>query len=196
MNKPFLEWKAALKAFRKRGPIKFRRLEQRRRQGVRLPGRRAEGRSARAVDDDDGAKKGLKFLRTPQQGAPASPPRSWASRNRRRVASSASHTINGHSVILRITLQGLLLPAERRPERRGGTGADPRAQPRRPQPPGGSLQSAAPRIRGLLGRVSAGGLTGHLGRVVRRRKRAQGIHPPARDADGGAWASTRGSTSR
>lgn len=28
MNKPFLEWKHALKAFRKRGPITFRRIEK------------------------------------------------------------------------------------------------------------------------------------------------------------------------
>ncbi len=102
LNEPFLEWKKALKDYKKRGAIKFQRLEK----GVDA--------AFSFLDDEDiqvqvlgpiptkiGNVKGLKFL-----GSPPSGPRiGQESLNTEPVGfsgASASHTINGHSVIFRL----------------------------------------------------------------------------------------------
>ncbi|HWH08943.1 MAG TPA: MBL fold metallo-hydrolase, partial [Candidatus Thermoplasmatota archaeon] len=99
MNKPFLAWKAALGAYQKRAPIEFRRL--------------AEGDDdAFAFLHDEGVavevlgpietsvdgKPGLRFL-----GEPKGPPGGNAPRF---GGYSASHTINGHSIVLRLAYGG------------------------------------------------------------------------------------------
>ena len=102
MNDPFKRWKAALKEYRKRGAIKFNRLEK--------------GDDA-AFDflNDESIKvqvlgpimtevanvRGLKFLGNPPEG----PRIGQESLNTEAVGfsgASASHTINGHSVIFRL----------------------------------------------------------------------------------------------
>lgn len=103
MNQPFQQWQDALKKFKTRGPIKFRRLE---------------------VGDDDafdflaedgitvevlgpipakiGAVEGLKFLGSPPKG-PRIGQESLQTSGVGFPGHSASHTINGHSVIFRLS---------------------------------------------------------------------------------------------
>lgn len=103
MNKPFRRWKKALKNFEKRGPIDFRRL-------------------AKGDDDafdfltDEGIKvevlgpiltrvgneEGLKFLGNPPEG-PRIGHHSLNPGSKRFTGKSASHTINGHSVVFRLS---------------------------------------------------------------------------------------------
>jgi beta-lactamase superfamily II metal-dependent hydrolase len=106
MNAPFRDWKEALETFRTRGPIKFRRLE------------RGDTKAFDFLADEDlkvevlgpsptgsGSKRGLKFLRQPKAG-----PRTGGDvlglEDTGGGALSSSHTINGHSVILRVTYKG------------------------------------------------------------------------------------------
>jgi hypothetical protein len=106
MNQPFLEWKNALRAFRKRGPITFRRIEK------------GDDKEFDFLSEDGlkvevlgpltttvGTKTGLKFLRTPKKGPRGG--REVLSLDESGTGSpSASRTINGHSVILRVTYKG------------------------------------------------------------------------------------------
>jgi beta-lactamase superfamily II metal-dependent hydrolase len=106
MNEPFKDWKQALTAFRTRGAIKFKRLE------------RGDTKAFDFLADEGvkvevlgpmltgaGAKRGLKFLRQPKSG-PRMGPEVLGLENEKAGSLSASHTINGHSVILRITYKG------------------------------------------------------------------------------------------
>jgi beta-lactamase superfamily II metal-dependent hydrolase len=106
MNAPFREWKEALRTFRTRGPIKFRRLE------------RGDNKAFDFLSDEglkvdvlgpmptvSGSKKGLKFLRQPTEGPRIGGDVLGLDGNGHGALSS-SHTINGHSVILRITYKG------------------------------------------------------------------------------------------
>ena len=106
MNKPFLEWKHALQAFRKRGPITFRRIEK------------GDDKEFDFLNDEGlkvevlgpltttvGGKTGLKFLNTPKKG-PRSGGETLSLDESGTGSPSASHTINGHSVILRLTYKG------------------------------------------------------------------------------------------
>jgi len=103
MNKPFLEWKNALRAFRTRGPITFRRIEKGDDQQFAFlsdEGLKCEvlGPLPTAV----GSKSGLKFLKTPPKG-PRTGGEALSLDEFSGGSLSASHTINGHSVILRMT---------------------------------------------------------------------------------------------
>ena len=106
MNGPFRDWKTALQTFRKRGAIKFKRLE------------RGDTKSFDFLADEglkvevlgpmltgSGAKRGLKFLRSPKKG-PRIGNEVLALDDSKNGSFSSSHTINGHSVILRITYKG------------------------------------------------------------------------------------------
>jgi beta-lactamase superfamily II metal-dependent hydrolase len=101
MNQPFRAWKEALTTFRARGPIKFRRME------------RGDTKAFDFLADEDlkvevlgpsptgtGSKKGLKFLRQP---GPRISGQVVGLEDSETGPFSSSHTINGHSVILRIT---------------------------------------------------------------------------------------------
>ncbi len=63
------------------------------------------------------------------------------------------------------------------------TRADRRAQDQADRPAGRSVQGPAPRIARVRARVPEGRVAGDLDRLLRRRERTQGAHPPARDAD-------------
>ncbi len=98
MNEPFLAWKRALETYKKRGPIKFRRLE---------------------LGDDDAfdflaeedikvkvlgpipTSGGLKFLGNPPAG-PRVGQESLQLESKGFSGASSSHTINGHSVIFKL----------------------------------------------------------------------------------------------
>ena len=106
MNKPFLEWKKALRAFRKRGPITFRRIEQGDDKAFDfLAGEGVKVEVLGPLTTRVGNRTGLKFLRTPPKG-PRRAGETLRLDENRNGSPSASHTINGHSVILRITYQG------------------------------------------------------------------------------------------
>jgi hypothetical protein len=102
MNTPFRAWRKALEAFRARGPIELRRLAEGDHDAFDFL--RDGGVEVKVlgpiVTDADGV-AGLAFLRQPparvgRQPGPA-----------RFGAFSASHTINGHSVILHVTFGGM-----------------------------------------------------------------------------------------
>lgn len=106
MNQFFLAWKNALKAFRKRGPITFRRIELG--DDKEFDFLVEEGMKVEVLGPlttKVGAKTGLKFLRTPKKG-PRSGGEVLSLNESTSGTPSASHTINGHSVILRITYEG------------------------------------------------------------------------------------------
>jgi beta-lactamase superfamily II metal-dependent hydrolase len=102
MNEPFKRWKSALKEYRKRGPITFNRLEK------------GDDAAFDFLDEENinvqvlgpimteiGNVRGLKFLGNPPEG----PRIGQESLNTEPVGfsgASASHTINGHSVIFRL----------------------------------------------------------------------------------------------
>lgn len=98
MNKPFRDWKRALKTYKKRGPIKFRRLKQ-------------GDDDAFDFLEDEGIKVrvlgpiltagGLKFLGVPPKG-PRVGQESLQLEGHDFKGFSASHTINGHSVIFKL----------------------------------------------------------------------------------------------
>lgn len=97
MNKPFKDWKRALKTYKKRGPIKFRRLKQ--------------GDDAFDFLEEEGIKVkvlgpiltagGLKFLGKPPKG-PRVGQESLQLEGHEFKGFSASHTINGHSIIFKL----------------------------------------------------------------------------------------------
>jgi hypothetical protein len=98
MNAPFRAWKQALAHWAARGPIAFRRLQAGdddafdflKAEGIRVE---VLGPMVRDVN----GRPGLRFLGTPSAAPrPALEPPRFTGR-------SASHTINGHSIILRLT---------------------------------------------------------------------------------------------
>lgn len=100
MNRPFRAWKAALKAFSGRGPIEFRRLALGDDAFSFLSN---EGISVEVLGPIPTTKQGitgLEFLGAPRKG-PQVGHRSLA--QNRFIGKSASHTINGHSIVFRLT---------------------------------------------------------------------------------------------
>ncbi|HLF27070.1 MAG TPA: MBL fold metallo-hydrolase [Anaerolineae bacterium] len=102
MNLPFRNWKKALQTFQQRGPIEIRRLEK------------GEDAAFDFLADENlrvevlgpivtkaGAVRGLEFLGTPKKGV-----RTGRESDQDFTGLSASHTINGHSIIFRLTYGG------------------------------------------------------------------------------------------
>ena len=103
MNEPFRAWKAALAAYRTRGPIEFRRLAL------------GDHDAFDFLDDEDisvevlgpiptaaGATQGLRFLGKPKPG-PRVGLESMIVESTGFAGKSASHTINGHSIVFRLS---------------------------------------------------------------------------------------------
>jgi beta-lactamase superfamily II metal-dependent hydrolase len=103
MNRPFLDWKRALAAWKKRGPIQFRRLEK------------GDDDAFDFLEEEDikvqvlgpipttiGNVRGLKFLGNPPRG-PRIGHESLELDTSGFKGKSASHTINGHSIVFRLT---------------------------------------------------------------------------------------------
>jgi glyoxylase-like metal-dependent hydrolase (beta-lactamase superfamily II) len=103
MNEPFLGWKETLEAYRDRGPIEFRRLAKGDDDAFDFLGDEGVevevfGPLLTRVGDEEG----LKFLGEPESG-PRIGHHSLEPGRDRFTGKSASHTINGHSVVLRLT---------------------------------------------------------------------------------------------
>ena len=100
MNEPFKRWKAALQTYAGRGPIEMRRLSAGDDDAFSFLG--DDGIDARVLGpfvEDAGGADGLRFLGTPRGDEEL---RNQPVRPEHFVGKSASHTINGHSVILRL----------------------------------------------------------------------------------------------
>ncbi|HEX2294041.1 MAG TPA: MBL fold metallo-hydrolase [Actinomycetota bacterium] len=102
MNEPFKRWKEALQTFAGRGPIEMRRLAAGDDDAFAFLG--DDGVDVAVLgpflEDVGGGKLGLRFLGTPRNDEEL---RNQPIRPTDFVGKSASHTINGHSVILQMT---------------------------------------------------------------------------------------------
>lgn len=104
MNKPFKDWRAALTAFSKRGPIQFRRLQRGDHDAFDfLRDEQIDVQVLAPLITTVDGKPGLRFLGKPAGHEephvghdPDQPPPP------RFTGASASHTINGHSIVLRL----------------------------------------------------------------------------------------------
>lgn len=101
MNEPFKRWKAALEAFAGRGPVEIRRVAAGDDDAFSFLGDDdLEVAVLGPLVEDAGGVPGLRFLGTPRDDVEM---RDQPVRPRSFVGKSPSHTINGHSVILRLT---------------------------------------------------------------------------------------------
>ena len=103
MNEPFKNWKKALTAFRKRGPITFKRLQAGDEGAFEFL--QDEGIAVQVfgpIPTTIGAVTGLKFLGNPPKG-PRIGHESLDLDAAGFTGKSASHTINGHSIVFRMT---------------------------------------------------------------------------------------------
>jgi beta-lactamase superfamily II metal-dependent hydrolase len=98
MNAPFKAWRRALQAWSAAGPIEFRRLAKGDTQAFAfLADEGIEVEVLGPTTVKAGGKDGLPFLREPKDGVPLT------HLDFRPGALSASHTVNGHSIVLRLT---------------------------------------------------------------------------------------------
>lgn len=97
MNRPFRDWKRALRAFARRGPIEVRRLEKGADQAFDFLDDDVRVEVLAPILTQRGNSRGLLFLGEPVKG-PAIGHGGTEFRGR-----SVSHTINGHSIVLRLT---------------------------------------------------------------------------------------------
>lgn len=103
MNQPFRKWKAALAAYKKRGPIQFRRLQIGDHDAFDfLADEDIRVEVLGPIPFESGGVKGLKFLGSPKRG-PRVGHESLETNGGGFTGASASHTINGHSIIFRLT---------------------------------------------------------------------------------------------
>jgi beta-lactamase superfamily II metal-dependent hydrolase len=103
MNQPFKKWQEALTAFRKRGKITFRRIEKGNSSAFDfLEDDRIKIEVLGPVPTKIGSVEGLKFLGNPPRG-PRVGQESLNTSSVGFTGHSASHTINGHSIIFRMT---------------------------------------------------------------------------------------------
>ena len=101
MNRPFRAWKRALAAFDGRGAIEFRRLQIG--DGEAFSFLEPEGIKVEVlgpIPTKAGSVTGLKFLGEPRRGPRLGHP---SVTHDPFVGKSVSHTINGHSIVLRLT---------------------------------------------------------------------------------------------
>ena len=106
MNEPFKAWKAALAAYNKRASVKFKRLQFGdegafdflAEEGIEVE---ILGPLVTLVS----GKPALKFLGSPPKG-PRVGHESLETENLKSTGTSASHTINGHSIVFRMTYGG------------------------------------------------------------------------------------------
>lgn len=110
MNKPFLEWKRALAAYNGRSatPITFRRLARGHADGAFdfLAGENIRVEVLGPILTEANGVSGLRFLGNPPTG-PHVGHDVDLSEEKRFPGFSASHTINGHSIVLRLTYGGI-----------------------------------------------------------------------------------------
>lgn len=103
MNSKFKDWKKALAAYNARGPVEFRRLEI----GDHDAFDFLEDENIRVevlgpIPVEIGGVKGLKFLGSPKEG-PRVGHESLDAEDKGFGGASASHTINGHSIVFKLS---------------------------------------------------------------------------------------------
>lgn len=106
MNEPFRNWKKALKAWNERVPIEFRRLAFGDDDAFDFFG--TDGLKIQVLGPiltQKGEKKGLKFLGSPPEG-PRIGHDSLSTEPAKFKGLDASHTINGHSIVIRLRYGG------------------------------------------------------------------------------------------
>ncbi len=100
MNMPFRAWRKALQAWRERGPIEFRRLSQGDDDAFSfLADEEIDVSVLGPIPTHADGVTGLRFLGTPRAGAPVGPADDAAHEF---GGLNASHTINGHSIVLKL----------------------------------------------------------------------------------------------
>lgn len=103
MNKFFLDWKTALKEWKKRGPVEFRHLQIGDHDAFDfLADEEIRVEVLGPIPTEVGGVKGLKFLGSPPKG-PRVGHESLETEAKGFSGKSASHTINGHSIVLRLS---------------------------------------------------------------------------------------------
>jgi len=106
MNEPFQKWQQALKTFRKRGPIKFRNLQRGDNEAFDfLADEKIKVEVLGPIPTIVGKVEGLRFLGNPPKG-PRVGQESLLTDSKGFSGKSASHTINGHSIIFRLSYGG------------------------------------------------------------------------------------------
>jgi beta-lactamase superfamily II metal-dependent hydrolase len=107
MNQPFKSWRAALAAYKKRGPLEFRRLEFGDDDAFDFLGdEKIKVSVLGPLTKKIGGKSALKFLGDPPKG-PRIGHESVETTALESRGHSASHTINGHSIIFKMTYGGI-----------------------------------------------------------------------------------------
>lgn len=101
MNEPFQKWQDALTTYRKRGPIKFRRLQRGDDAFDFLADENISMEVLGPMPTKIGSVEGLRFLGNPPKG-PRIGQEALQTDSKAFTGQSASHTINGHSVIFRL----------------------------------------------------------------------------------------------
>ncbi|MFY9553407.1 MAG: MBL fold metallo-hydrolase, partial [Blastocatellia bacterium] len=101
MNEPFQQWQDALTTYRKRGAIKFRRLQRGDDAFDFLAEENISIQVLGPMPTKIGAVEGLRFLGNPPKG-PRVGQEALQTDSKAFTGQSASHTINGHSVIFRL----------------------------------------------------------------------------------------------
>lgn len=102
MNEPFKDWQSALKTYKKRGPIEFRHLEKGANDAFDfLADEKIHVDVFGPIPAEIGATRGLKFLGDPPKGARLGN-EVLETEDKGFRGFSASHTINGHSVVFRL----------------------------------------------------------------------------------------------
>ena len=100
MNEPFREWKEALASYAERNEIEFRRLSRGTDEAFSfLTDEEIEVEVLGPIETPVGSEPGLAFLREPPTGPIVDAP---SVRAPAKGSLSASHTINGHSVVFRL----------------------------------------------------------------------------------------------
>ncbi len=103
MNKPFRDWREALKHWKKRGKIEIRRLELGMDDAFEfLHDEDIDVQVLGPLTEEVGGRPALKFLGNPPKG-PRIGHESLSLDEKGFKGKSASHTINGHSIIFRLT---------------------------------------------------------------------------------------------
>lgn len=104
MNTHFLAWKKALRVWRERGPIEFRRLAQGDDAAFAFLADEGIGVSVLGpILTEANGVKGLRFLGAPRPGPPVGPA---DESGHQFTGLDAGHTINGHSIVLRMQFGG------------------------------------------------------------------------------------------
>ena len=187
LNKPFRKWKEAIKAWKKRGEMAIRRLEIGDNETFDfLKSERVEVEVLGPLTEEIGGRPALRFLGEPPKG-PRLGHEVFSTAEEEFKGHSASHTINGHSVVLRLTYGGFsfLLTGDLNDQSERIHTCTLRGKSRSDRRRAESSPSWV--VGGFFAGIRQGSEPDHLGDFQRRRVGAEGIHPSPRHARRVAW---------